>query len=308
MSKRVGRLYGIGALARRTGLSVRTIRFWSDSGLVPPTQRSAAGHRLFDAAAMARLELVATLRQLDVGLDAIRSVLARKTTIAAVAGVHARAIEAEIEALRVRRAVLVAIAEREPTTEEMRLMHDVARMSAVERQRLVDDFVAETFGDGAEPSGLSGRMQQLTPALPENPTAEQVRAWIDVAELLLDPGFRDRVREMADAGRGAAATDVLHQDTGQSFYVAVTTHAGAALAGGVDPGSIEAERIVQRILPAVGLAERAKVAEQLATFTDSRVDRYWRLVGVVNGWPEQPSHLPAFQWLQAALHARGEFA
>ena len=133
MSKRVGRLYGIGALARRTGLSVRTIRFWSDSGLVPPTQRSSAGHRLFDAAAMARLELVATLRQLDVGLDAIRSVLARKTTIAAVADVHARAIEAEIEALRVRRAVLVAIAEREPTTEEMRLMHDVARMSAVER-------------------------------------------------------------------------------------------------------------------------------------------------------------------------------
>ena len=82
---RGGQLYGIGALARRTGLSVRTIRFWSDNGLVPPAGRSAAGHRLYDAAAMARLELVATLRQLGVGLDAIRGVLEQKTTIAQVA-------------------------------------------------------------------------------------------------------------------------------------------------------------------------------------------------------------------------------
>ncbi|MBW5481843.1 MerR family DNA-binding transcriptional regulator [Streptomyces bambusae] len=32
-----------GELARRTGLSVRTIRFWSDSGVVEPTSRSRAG-------------------------------------------------------------------------------------------------------------------------------------------------------------------------------------------------------------------------------------------------------------------------
>jgi hypothetical protein len=38
-----GRLYSIGDLARRTGLAVRTIRFYSDGGIVAPAGRSPAG-------------------------------------------------------------------------------------------------------------------------------------------------------------------------------------------------------------------------------------------------------------------------
>ena len=36
----------IGQLARRTGLSVKTIRWYSDQGLVPPAGRTASGYRL----------------------------------------------------------------------------------------------------------------------------------------------------------------------------------------------------------------------------------------------------------------------
>ena len=39
-------LHSIGDLARRTGLPVKTIRFHSDRGLVPPTGRSPVGLRL----------------------------------------------------------------------------------------------------------------------------------------------------------------------------------------------------------------------------------------------------------------------
>lgn len=35
-------LFTIGQLARRAGVASRTIRFWSDAGLVPPAGRSAA--------------------------------------------------------------------------------------------------------------------------------------------------------------------------------------------------------------------------------------------------------------------------
>ncbi len=38
-------LLTIGALARATGLSVRTIRYWSDEGALPPVARSAGGYR-----------------------------------------------------------------------------------------------------------------------------------------------------------------------------------------------------------------------------------------------------------------------
>ncbi|HEV2774026.1 MAG TPA: MerR family DNA-binding transcriptional regulator [Solirubrobacteraceae bacterium] len=53
-------LIPIGALARLTGLSVRTLRFYSDSGLLAPAGRSDADYRLYDAGAAARAELVRT--------------------------------------------------------------------------------------------------------------------------------------------------------------------------------------------------------------------------------------------------------
>jgi DNA-binding transcriptional MerR regulator len=69
--------YTIGELSRRSGVSVRTIRFWSDRGVVPPAGRTEAGYRLYGDAALARLELVRTLRELGVDLPAIERVLAR---------------------------------------------------------------------------------------------------------------------------------------------------------------------------------------------------------------------------------------
>jgi hypothetical protein len=61
----------IGQLARRTGLSVKTIRWYSDQGLVPPAGRTAAGYRLSGVEALARLELVRTLRRLGIDLRTI---------------------------------------------------------------------------------------------------------------------------------------------------------------------------------------------------------------------------------------------
>ena len=58
----------IGQLAQRTGLPVRTIRYRSDIGAVPPAGRTGRDHRRYDAAAVARLELVATLLELGLGL------------------------------------------------------------------------------------------------------------------------------------------------------------------------------------------------------------------------------------------------
>ncbi|MER6581927.1 MerR family transcriptional regulator, partial [Nonomuraea sp. NPDC001023] len=107
-----GTLYTIGDLARRTGLPVRTIRFYSDRGIVPPVERSPAGYRLYDAAAAARLDLVRTLRDLGVDLVTVRKVVDRELTLAQVAAAHAEALAVRIRTLRVRRAVLRAVARR----------------------------------------------------------------------------------------------------------------------------------------------------------------------------------------------------
>jgi len=103
-------LFTIGQLARRTGVPARTIRFWSDAGLVPPSARSGSGYRLYDAAAAARLDLVRTLRELGLGLDVIEAVLSRARTVPEVAAAHVTVLDVQIRALRLRRAVLSTVA------------------------------------------------------------------------------------------------------------------------------------------------------------------------------------------------------
>jgi DNA-binding transcriptional MerR regulator len=290
-------LFTIGRLAARTGLSSRTIRFWSDAGLVPPAGRSASGYRVYDADAVARLELVRTLRELGLGLDVVRAVLSRATTLAQVAAAHVAVLDEQIRILRLRRAVLSTVATRGNTIEETLLMHKLARLSAQERQQMIDDFVDGVFA-GADPghpgTGIARRMRQLPAELPDDPTPEQVDAWIELAELIADPDFRQRVKTMATAGQqaGQPALD----------YQAVLEHAGQALAGGIAPGSPEGRSVLDRLVPA---AERPATLAQLETFTDARVERYWQLLAVLNGQPPFPPAVPAFDWLITALRAAG---
>ena len=68
-------LFTIGELARATGLTVRTIRYWSDEGVLHPVTRSPGGYRLYDAESVARLELIRTLRELGLGLADVRQVV-----------------------------------------------------------------------------------------------------------------------------------------------------------------------------------------------------------------------------------------
>src|SRR6266700_935196 len=98
-------LLTIGELARLTGLTVKTVRFWSDEGLVPPADRTPAGYRLYDSGALVRFGLIRTLRDLGVDLAAIRKVLAHDVTVAEVATAHAAALEVQIRALRLHQAV-----------------------------------------------------------------------------------------------------------------------------------------------------------------------------------------------------------
>ncbi|MET8049519.1 MerR family transcriptional regulator [Streptosporangium sp. NPDC005286] len=294
-------LLTIGQLADRTGLSVRTIRFWSDIDVIPPTRRSVGGFRLYDMAAVARLDLVRTLRELGLDLDTVQKVLTRQCTVADVARAHVRALDTQIRSLHLRRAVLRSIAQQESTTEEMMFMHKLIRLSAQERQRMIDDFVDRTF-DGIDPQApgahIAASMRQIPAELPDEPTPEQVEAWLELAELVGDVGFQERVRQMAVAG--ATPGD----ESGPQPYdpTLVLEHAGRAVAAGISPESAEGRAILDRIVdPGLPAGDRIRVADQVETFTDRRVERYWQLVGVLNGRPPFPPGVPAFEWFIAAL-------
>lgn len=82
--------YSIGELARLMGLTVKTIRYYSEIGLVPEASRTSSGYRRYDDAGMARLELVRTLRDLGIDLAAIRHIADQRMTLEEVAGAHGR--------------------------------------------------------------------------------------------------------------------------------------------------------------------------------------------------------------------------
>lgn len=132
----------IGDLAERTGLAVRTIPFYSDSGVVPETARSPSGYRPYGAEAIARLDLVRALRDLGLSRSTIRALLAEQESFNQVAAAHVGALDVQIARLRLRRAVLRA-ATKTTTTEEAALMHKLVAMSDAERQRVIEDFLEE---------------------------------------------------------------------------------------------------------------------------------------------------------------------
>jgi DNA-binding transcriptional MerR regulator len=304
------RLYSIGDLARRTGLAVRTIRFYSDCGIVAPTGRSPAGYRLYDVDAVARLDLVRTLRDLGVDLPTIRKVVHRELSLPAVAAAHAEALDVQIRILRLRRAVLTSVARRGSTPEEMDLMHKLAKLSEDERQRLIGDFFDAVFGDlGAEPS-FAGVRRSMTPELPDDPEAEQVQAWAELAELSQDPGFRACMRRMARdeaAERGQGDAPVLRR----GLVAVVRDQAGPALAAGTGPASPQAAAVVAALTAhyahILGLPDDAGLRRQLLarleTVNDPRRERYLMLLAVINGWPTPESLTPILDWSIRSLGA-----
>jgi hypothetical protein len=152
-------------------------------------------------------------------------------------------------------------------------------------------------------------MRALPAELPDDPAPEQVDAWIELAGLVADAGFQRRARQMVLAGGTATG---LPEGTD---YRAVTEALGRAAADGVDPGSDAGREVLDRVVPpgtpgtpgAPGTPgpDRERLLAQLETFTDERVERYWQLVGVLNGRPPFAPRVPAFRWLIAALRAHG---
>jgi DNA-binding transcriptional MerR regulator len=67
----------VGELARRTGLSVRTLHYYDEIGLLSPSQRTDAGHRLYTADDVVRLQQIKSLQHLGFTLREVREFLDR---------------------------------------------------------------------------------------------------------------------------------------------------------------------------------------------------------------------------------------
>jgi DNA-binding transcriptional MerR regulator len=306
----------IGELARRTGLTVKTIRYYSDEGLVPEVSRTASGYRRYDQAALVRLEFVRTLRDLGLDLATIRRVLDRQVDLRAVARAHAEALAAQIRLLRVQRAALRALAEGEPTPEEVDRMNRIVQATAEERRRLLDDFLNSIFdlGDGPIDNEFTRNLRGATPELPDDPTDAQLDAWLELAELLRDEEFRTRLREMSRRSFGPAADEAQVMPNGpeaRELADKVAARVQEATDAGVAPGSAGAGPVLDDLVALCAAAAgrtdtpeyRAELLPALELAYEPRAERYWQLLAVINGWPAFPPQMHLWGWFVHALRA-----
>lgn len=72
-------LIQVGELAKRAGITVRTLHHYEQTGLLTPSARSAAGYRLYNLAAVKRLHMIKALAQAGLELATIKDYLDRDT-------------------------------------------------------------------------------------------------------------------------------------------------------------------------------------------------------------------------------------
>jgi MerR family transcriptional regulator, thiopeptide resistance regulator len=65
----------IGDMARRTGLTVRTLRYYEEIGLLPPSDRLAGGHRVYAEEDVRRLHRINLLRHVGIPLASMAEAL-----------------------------------------------------------------------------------------------------------------------------------------------------------------------------------------------------------------------------------------
>jgi DNA-binding transcriptional MerR regulator len=305
--------YSIGRLAELTGLPVKTIRFYSDSGLLPPSGRTEAGHRRYTDDDLTRLQLVRSLRDLDVDLPTISRVLEGRGRLGDVLRTHIAALETRVRSLQ-RQLVVLRAAGDSPTRATVRRVQALATLDKVERRRMLESFWDRAIGGAPLDPAIEARFRAAgTPELPDDPTPEQLDAWIELAGLVEDEGFQATTRHAASwvqEAAGHAADQAALANASMEFGRA----AMEASAEGIAPDDPRSTAMVDRWAGAWaaglgredGLEFRAWLLEQMDRASDPRAARYWELIGIVSGATPgrgQAAGARTLNWLLEALRA-----
>ncbi|MFH9296498.1 MerR family transcriptional regulator [Streptomyces sp. NPDC017520] len=308
----------IGELAEHTGVSVKTVRFYSDRGLLPEASRSAGGHRRYAPEAVERLRMIRSLRGLDLAVPEVRRILDEQDERGdgageggaledAVAG-RLRSLGSELAALRWREAALRLVQESPPAERPDRLRL-VGAVAAPPSTASLARFWRAWLPPRMPARSVTAFLEAAVPDLPDDPRPDQVLAFARLHAYVTRPcgggGGGGSCQPRAHRVAGARASAVLYAGLAAAYDLA-----GGELRRDAEPCPGEAlDGFVDAYASSYGAPDTAAFRRVLAgrLADDPRIDRYWDLTAEVisapGGRPE-PTPGSAHDWLLASLEAQ----
>lgn len=177
----------VGALAKRTGLTVRTLHHYDEIGLLSPSDRTSSGHRLYGEGDVARLQQIVSLRHLGLPLEEIRACLARpEYTLERTLDLQVQRIEEQIQRQRQLRDLLRSLRDRIRESEEVSV-DDLTRAIEV-------TMSYEKYYTPEQMQQLARRAEQVGPeriAEVQREWAELFEAYTEAMRAGLDPASQE---------------------------------------------------------------------------------------------------------------------
>lgn len=196
-------MYTIGKLAEISQVSVRTLRYYDEIGLLLPSEKNAAGHRFYSNDKVAKLQHILMLRDLGFSLSTIQQFLiSREFDLSSVLKMRRKIIQEEQDQLRkIEDSIeaLIDIAETEThmewetifatytshSSKKQYLRESWTKYFSEEEQQIVDSFpvFGEKSGDESQWETLVQKVRANLHQDPASPIAQDLaKEWLELVD------------------------------------------------------------------------------------------------------------------------------
>ncbi|GAA3387635.1 MerR family transcriptional regulator [Streptomyces roseoviridis] len=270
--------WSIGDLAARAGVTVKTVRFYSDRGLLPEAARSGGGHRRYGPEALDRLRLIRSLRTLDLPVPDVARVLDEEDALDDVVAHRLDETRGRLAALRWREAALLLLRDCAPGERAQRLRL-LGGLSLPPDTTALARFWRRTLPVRLPAPLTAAVLDAAVPRPPDDPTPAQVLAFARLHALVSRAAAP--VVHLAGVEHRPSA---LYAGLGEAYELAVAepdasgTRAGQSLDCFV---AAYAAALRTRDSPAF----RRRLAGLLSKSADPLIGRYWQLASGLTPGP-----------------------
>ncbi|HEX4202646.1 MAG TPA: MerR family transcriptional regulator [Ktedonobacteraceae bacterium] len=307
------KFYTIGAVAKLTGVPIKTIRYYTDINLLPATHRTQARFRLYSTEAIWQLQLIRVLRQLAFSLEEIRAIIGGNLSVSTAIDWQLDAVAHQIHQLqRVQEVLQQAKETRHQPEQSIQTLYELG-LALSENVAERSHFVTEKLHALVEQANLPEEwrhhlLDHFTWQSPATFTTKQIAAWTEVVHILNDPAFTEEALHLNSPTLHQSTSQMNIAEYNQQALILIQQAQSAALKG--EPLESESVQTLLRnwirliaasTQQAMTPAFLHELSVQLSTSSSERMQRFWTLMALLSGREAPPSYKEGFDLLAAGL-------